>query len=80
MLCHLLHTDGTSCNTRCMSEQLEHMPSGIPAWTQGDRMAKSLRAAGMSVQAMADYLGVARNTVGTWTGDKIKPGKQTLRL
>lgn len=43
-------------------------------------MAKSLRAAGISVQAMADYLGVARNTVGTWTGDKIKPGKQTLRL
>jgi transcriptional regulator with XRE-family HTH domain len=43
-------------------------------------MAKSLRQANIGVQDMADYLDVARNTVSTWTHDKISPSKQTLRL
>lgn len=29
---------------------------------------------------MADYLGVARNTVSTWINGKIVPSVQTLRL
>jgi transcriptional regulator with XRE-family HTH domain len=29
---------------------------------------------------MADYLGVARNTVSTWINGRIAPSKQTLRL
>jgi len=32
-------------------------------WTLGDRLGKSLKFAGVSAQDMAEYLGVARNTV-----------------
>lgn len=52
----------------------------VPTWTLGDRMHKALRSADMGVSEMADYLGVARNTVSTWIHDKIRPSKQTLRL
>jgi transcriptional regulator with XRE-family HTH domain len=62
-----------------MSEQLSEGAS-IPAWDLTDRMRKSLRHAGMGVQEMADYLGVARNTVSTWINGKIDPSTQTLRL
>ena len=57
-------------------------PSGgqIPIWTLGDRMAKALDHAGIGVQEMADYLGVARNTVSTWIHDRIRPSQQTLML
>lgn len=54
--------------------------NGNPEWSLGDRMAKAMRHAGVSRAEMADYLGVAINTVSTWTGDRIIPGKQTLRL
>lgn len=43
-------------------------------------MRVSLRHAGVGVQEMGDYLGVARNTVSTWINDRIVPSKQTLRL
>ena len=46
----------------------------------GDRMGKSLKYAGISVQGMADYLEVSRNTVSTWINDRITPSKQTRRL
>lgn len=39
------------------------MPGPIPEWDLADRMRKSLRHSGVGVQEMADYLGVARNTV-----------------
>lgn len=52
----------------------------IPEWDLPDRMRKSLRASGVGVQEMADYLGVARNTVSTWVNGHIAPSKQTLRL
>ena len=45
-----------------------------------DRMRRSLRLAGVSVQDMADYLEVARNTVSTWINGRITPSGQTLRL
>lgn len=45
-----------------------------------DRMRKALRLSGVGVQEMADYLGVARGTVGTWINGRITPGAQTLRL
>jgi transcriptional regulator with XRE-family HTH domain len=51
-----------------------------PAWDTADRMRKALRHADMGVQEMADYLGVARNTVSTWVNGRIRPSKQTLRL
>jgi transcriptional regulator with XRE-family HTH domain len=43
-------------------------------------MRKALREADIGVQEMADYLGVARNTVSTWINGRIPPSKQTLRL
>lgn len=61
-----------------MSE-LPASPS-VPAWDLADRMRKALRQSGMGVQEMADYLGVARNTVSTWINGRIAPSVQTLRL
>lgn len=52
----------------------------IPEWDTADRMRKALRHADIGVQEMADYLGVARNTVSTWINGRIRPGRQTLRL
>lgn len=55
-------------------------PSFIPDETLGDRMRRALRKEHMSVQDMADFLGVARNTVSTWINDRIHPSEQTLKL
>lgn len=52
----------------------------VPEWDVADRMKKALRVADIGVQEMADYLGVARNTVSTWINGRITPSKQTLRL
>lgn len=49
-------------------------------WTVADRMNKALRASGMQVQDMADYLEVSRGTVGNWINGRNKPSAQTLRL
>ena len=51
-----------------------------PEFDLADRMRKALRTSGVSVQDMADYLGVARNTVSTWINGKITPSVQTQRL
>ena len=65
-----------------MTMQLETDPTAFvpPEWTQGDRMHKSLRLTGISVQEMADYLGVARNTVSTWINDRNTPNQRTMML
>lgn len=52
----------------------------VPEWTLADRMRKSLRHSGVPVQAMADYLGVSRNSVGNWIAGRVAPSKQTLML
>ena len=49
-------------------------------WDVADRMRKALRSSGTGVAEMADYLGVSRNTVGTWINGRITPSTQTLRL
>jgi transcriptional regulator with XRE-family HTH domain len=54
--------------------------AAVPGWDTADRMRKALRHAGIGVQEMADYLGVARNTVSTWINGRIQPSQQTLRL
>lgn len=56
------------------------MPVAVPQWDLADRMRKALREADIGVQEMADYLGVARNTVSTWINGRIIPGAQTQRL
>lgn len=45
-----------------------------------DRLSKALRHAGLSVQDMADYFDVHRNTVSGWIHGRIRPDTRTLRL
>jgi transcriptional regulator with XRE-family HTH domain len=52
----------------------------VPQFDLADRMRKALRVADIGVQEMADFLGVARNTVSTWINGKITPSTQTIRL
>jgi transcriptional regulator with XRE-family HTH domain len=70
-----------SCNDLCMTfTQTGEAATEVPRWDTADRMRKALRQADISVQDMAEYLGVARNTVSTWINGRIKPSSQTLRL
>lgn len=52
----------------------------IPAWTLGDRLNKSRRAAGISVQDMAEQLGVNRRTVTNYEQDHTEPRFPTIKL
>ena len=52
----------------------------IPEFDLTDRMRKSLRHAGISAIEMADFLGVARESVGRWLNGSRNPSVQTLRL
>lgn len=52
----------------------------IPQWDLADRLTKSLRVAGLSVQQMAEYLDVHRNTVSAWLNGRVEPSTQTQRL
>lgn len=45
-----------------------------------DRLRKSLRVADVSVQEMADYLEVNRNTVGRWLGGGGEPKGLYMRM
>ena len=47
---------------------------------QGERMRKSLKVAGISVTAMAEYMGVARETVSTWLNGRNKPATAAVKL
>ena len=66
------------CNDRRMSEQPELLM--YLEFDLADRMRKTLRATGISVQEMADYLDVTRGTISTWINGRIAPSTQTLRL
>lgn len=50
----------------------------VPSWTLGDRMRKSLEAAGMGVQEVADELGVSRAAVGKWLHGHVTPRRPVL--
>lgn len=52
----------------------------VPVWDVGDRMRKALRVADISVQDMAEFLGVARTSVSNWMNGRVEPSVQTLRL
>lgn len=45
-----------------------------------DRLRKALEVSDTSVQAMADALGVSRNTVGNWLSGRSVPSKGNLML
>lgn len=56
------------------------MTNTIPQWTLSDRMAKSLRSAGMSNAEIAEVFGVHRNSVSGWINGRINPDTRTVRL
>lgn len=52
----------------------------VPSWDLADRMRKSLREADISVQEMADYFEVSRNTVSAWINGRTPPAPQSVKL
>lgn len=52
----------------------------VPMWTLGDRMGKALSFADVSVQDMADYLGLSRNSLSGYINDRLRPKRQTVLL
>jgi transcriptional regulator with XRE-family HTH domain len=55
-------------------------PAGIPEWTLGWRLKRSLAYAGISVEQMSDYLGVSRSSVSRWLNDRDEPRSGFLRV
>lgn len=53
---------------------------GIPIWTRGDRLRKALDFADMSVQSMADYLEVSRNTVSNYISERTPIPGASIKL
>lgn len=53
--------------------------TGVPEFHLGDRLRKSLDVAGMSVQDMADHLGVSRNTVSNYLALRTTPSRSVVR-
>lgn len=45
-----------------------------------DRLRKSLEVHGGGVQAMADRVGVSRNTVGNWLAGRSEPPRSALMV
>ena len=53
---------------------------GKLAFNKADRFRKSLNVTEITVQEMADYLGVSRGSVGNWINGRVEPSLQTTRL
>lgn len=68
----MMHTDVMS--------QATYDAGTIPPETMGWRLQRSLAFAGVSVQEMADELGVSRGTISRWCNDKNRPRRSDLRL
>jgi len=77
MVCVVLTPALICANTRDMSEQLAE--AGVPRWDLADRLRKALREAGISVQEMAEYLEISRNTVGSWINGHHRPRPSDLK-
>jgi transcriptional regulator with XRE-family HTH domain len=56
------------------------MTTVVPEWDLADRMRKALRQGGVSSMAMADHLGVTRQTVSTWLNGRHRPSTAALRV
>ena len=67
--------DFSPCNDLAMTNR-----ELVPEFDLPDRMRKALRTSGMTVQEMADYLGVTRTTVSNWINGHVPPSKQSQRL
>ena len=62
----------------CMS-QIEST-GVVPPLTQGWRLQMALGHARMSVEQMAQELGVSRSTISRWLNDRSRPSRGYLRL
>lgn len=60
-----------------MSEQ-PVTEAGLPEWDLADKMRKSLRHAGISVEEMADELDVSRTSISNWINGRIEPSAHTV--
>lgn len=67
-------------NTLCVTKTTERAASAIPRWDLPDRLRKTLRHADVSVQEMADYLEVNRNTISGWINGRHRPGAAAVKL
>lgn len=63
-----------------MSQSHDFPAVHIPEFDQADRMKKALRDARMSTTAMAEFLGITRETAGRYMSGAAKVPLQTLRL
>jgi transcriptional regulator with XRE-family HTH domain len=52
----------------------------IPQWRLCDRLARALDESHLTVQQMADILGVDRNTVGNYLHGRTRPRDAVLRV
>lgn len=52
----------------------------VPQFDMADRLRKALRQANVGVQEIAEYLGISRNTVGSWLAGRAEPGKAFVML
>ena len=50
----------------------------VPQWDLADRLRKALRVAGVSVQDMAEELGIHRNTVSGYLNGQHAPSRAVL--
>jgi len=51
-----------------------------PEFDEADRLRKALREAEVSVNDMAEYLGVSRNTVSRWINGAVPAKSHVMRL
>lgn len=51
-----------------------------PTWRLQDRLLRALDEVDISVQDMADHLGVSRNTVGNYLAGRTSPNRAILRV
>lgn len=54
--------------------------AGVPDWTTGWRLHRSLVHAHMTIEQMAEEIGVSRSSVSRWINDRAAPRTAYLRL
>lgn len=65
--------------TMCCMSEAQTVPEGLD-FDMADRLRKALRFADISVQEMADELGMSRNSIGRYINGHIQPDLRTMRI
>jgi len=63
-----------------MTTMTDEQSGKIPTFDLADRLRKSLREADISVQEMAVFMGLSRQTIGNWINGHTTPPIHALRL